>query len=334
MNKLRAIISLAALTAYTFCATAQNVADSVRIKIKTTAGAELYLDGEMSSTNLMTAKVPVGKHTVTIKVGYSFEQSYDIDVNHANTEFSFPVEGKITVDCTPQAQLSLDGIPQGMTPKTLNVLGTHNIKLQGNEVEYYDISEQIIVKPLENISRSYTLKKRPPRLYGMVIGNFSSCMAGGLTLAMCRNWGFYVRCALNGFDFPNDDTSDYFRNTNIPENGDGVSLGPYKKDGDPEYFIATGGIMKRASKNLYVYAGAGYGTFGQGYNNVYYHYWDGYYSGANGVAGDIGVIFKYRALLLQVGYASILTGKWGDCDWHHDPYVGIGISLHKQKKSK
>ena len=76
MNKLRAIILLAALTAYTFCATAQNVADSVRIKIKTTAGAELYLDGEMSSTNIMTAKVPVGKHTVTIKVGYSFEQSY------------------------------------------------------------------------------------------------------------------------------------------------------------------------------------------------------------------------------------------------------------------
>lgn len=321
MNIRKSIISFAVFMAGAFCAQAQNApADSVRIKIKTTAGAELYLDGEMSSTNLMSAKVPVGKHTVTIKVGYNFEQSYDIDVNHANTEFSFPVEGKITVDCTPQAQLSLDGIPQGMTPKTLNVLGTHNIKLQGDEVEYYDISEQIIVKPLENISRSYTLKKRPPRLYGMVIGNFSSCMAGGLTLAMCRNWGFYVRCALNGFDFAEEELPYY----NVDYGDNGASYGPYRKDGDPKYFIATGGIMKRASKNLYVYAGAGWGAYGQ------YYYYDWCFSGARGVAGDIGVIFKYKTLLLQVGYASILSGKWGECDWHHDPYVGIGISLHKQ----
>ena len=57
-----------------------------------------------------------------------------------------------------------------------------------------------------------------------------------------------------------------------------------------------------------------------------------YISGARGVAGDIGVIVKYKALLLQVGYTSILTGKFGDTKWHHDPYIGLGISIHKNKK--
>ena len=57
-----------------------------------------------------------------------------------------------------------------------------------------------------------------------------------------------------------------------------------------------------------------------------------YISGAKGVAGDIGVIVKYKALLLQVGYTSILTGKFGDTKWHHDPYIGLGISIHKNKK--
>ena len=97
--------------------------------------------------------------------------------------------------------------------------------------------------------------------------------------------------------------------------------------------------MKRCHKYLFAYVGAGYGEFGQTYEQIIdtdneepNYSTERSISGAKGVAGDIGIIVKYKALLLQVGYASILTGKFGDTKWHHDPYIGLGISIHKNKK--
>lgn len=228
----------------------------------------------------------------------------------------------------------MDGIPQGLTPQTLKIVGTHNIKIKGDEKEYFDISDQITINPFEKKDFSYTLKKRPPRLYGMVIANYTGCNAFGATLALCRNWGAYLRIANAGGDF-GIDSEGYPE----PYYKDGYyGTGIYKKK-DPAYATVTAGVMKRCHKYLFAYIGAGYGQYVQKYEQTkeldgtefsYNH--ERYVSGAKGVAGDIGIIVKYKALLLQVGYASILTGKFGDTKWHHDPYIGLGISIHKNKK--
>ncbi|MDD5787662.1 MAG: PEGA domain-containing protein [Bacteroidales bacterium] len=333
----KVFLTLAASLFLVFGAYAQTGADSVRIKLKTTAGADLSIDGEFSSTNIMTIKVPVGSHKVKIKYGTSFERDYDIVVSQGGkTEFDFPIEGSCSISCTPPAQLVLDGIPQGMTPQTLNVVGTHNIKIYGDEVEYYDMTDQITVKPFEEIARSYTLRKRPPRLYGMLLANYSSCGAFGGTFAVCRNWGFYIRGVYSGYENSFDDYP-----SPVLHNGQMV-VPTYKKE-DEKYALAAVGVMKRISKSLYAYLGVGYGSYCQRYNledseenyEIPYRFDSPLkLSGNKGVAGDIGVIFKYRALLLQVGYATILGEKFGEGKWHHDPYVGIGISLHKQKKSQ
>ena len=141
----KVFLTLAASLFLVFGAYAQTGADSVRIKLKTTAGADLSIDGEFSSTNIMTIKVPVGSHKVKIKYGTSFERDYDIVVSQGGkTEFDFPIEGSCSISCAPPAQLVMDGIPQGMTPQTLNVVGTHNIKIYGDEVEYYDMTEELM----------------------------------------------------------------------------------------------------------------------------------------------------------------------------------------------
>lgn len=320
----------------TVCAMqAQTAKDSVRIKLRTTAGADIALDGDWSSTNIMYTKVATGNHNVTVRYGSLFEKTYPIEVSTTGkTEFMFLIEGEANISCTPQATVILDGIPQGLAPQTLKVVGTHNIKIQGNEQEYYDITDQISIKPFEKRTFSYTLKKRPPRLYGMVIANYSGCKAYGVTLAMCRNWGAYLRLATSDGQF-NVDTDGYPE----PYAKDGYyGTGIYKKS-DAEYTIFTAGVMKRCHRYLFAYIGAGYGRFGQTYeqtidvdNKELHNMLGRYISGAKGVAGDIGVIVKYKALLLQVGYTSILTGKFGDTKWHHDPYIGLGISIHKNKK--
>lgn len=321
----------------TVCAVqAQTAKDSVRIKLQTTAGADIALDGDWSSTNIMYTKVATGNHNVTVRYGSLFEKTYPIEVSTTGkTDFLFLIEGEANINCTPQATVILDGIPQGLSPQTLKVVGTHNIKIQGDEQEYYDLTDQINIKPFEKKDFSYTLKKRPPRLYGMVIANYSSCKAYGVTLAMCRNWGAYLRFATSdgkigsigadGYPKPNHEGWNY---------GTGI----YKKS-DATCTTFTAGVMKRCHKYLFAYIGAGYGHFGQKYeqtidinNNEPYFSEERYISGARGVAGDIGVIVKYKALLLQVGYTSILTGKFGDAKWLHDPYIGLGISIHKNKK--
>lgn len=321
----------------TVCAMqAQTAKDSVRIKLQTTAGADIALDGDWSSTNIMYTKVATGNHNVTVRYGSLFEKTYPIEVSTTGkTDFLFLIEGEANINCTPQATVILDGIPQGLSPQTLKVVGTHNIKIQGDEQEYYDLTDQINIKPFEKKDFSFTLKKRPPRLYGMVIANYSSCKAYGVTLAMCRNWGAYLRFATSdgkigsigadGYPKPNHEGWNY---------GTGI----YKKS-DATCTTFTAGVMKRCHKYLFAYIGAGYGHFGQKYeqtidinNNEPYFSKERYISGARGVAGDIGVIVKYKAMLLQVGYTSIFTGKFGDAKWLHDPYIGLGISIHKNKK--
>lgn len=323
----------------TVCAMqAQTAKDSVRIKLQTTAGADIALDGDWSSTNIMYTKVATGNHNVTVRYGSLFEKTYPIEVSTTGkSEFTFLIEGEANISCTQQATVILDGIPQGLCPQTLKVVGTHNVKLQGDEQVYYDITDQININPFEKKDFSYTLKKRPPRLYGMVIASYSSRKAYGVTLAMCRNWGAYLRLATSdgkigsivadGYPKPNHEGGYY---------GTGI----YKKS-DATYTTFTAGVMKRCHKYLFAYIGAGYGQFGQKYeqikdiyNNETYNSDERYISGARGVAGDIGVIVKYKAMLLQVGYTSILTGKFGDTKWHHDPYIGLGISIHKNKKRK
>lgn len=316
----------------TVCAIqAQTANDSIRIKLQTTAGADIALDGEWSSTNIIYTKVATGNHNVTIKYGSLFEKTYPIEVSTiGKKEFLFNIEGEANISCTPQATIILDGIPQGQTPQTLKIIGTHNIKILGNEQEYYDTNDQISINPFEKKDFSYTLKKRPPRLYGMMIANYTGCKAYGITLAMCRNWGAYIRIVTSGGGAINDD--------GYPKpyiNGGYYGTGIFKKK-NTSNTIFTAGIMKRCNKYLFAYIGAGYGQFGQKYelkdDDNHYSNEERYISGAIGAAGDMGVIVKYKALLLQIGYASILTGKFGDTKWHHDPYIGLGISIHKNKK--
>ena len=329
---MRKIASTFAVLLFATCATAQVATDTVKIKLQTTAGAELAIDGDVSSTNIMSTRVPVGKHVVTIRYGSSFERSYDIDVTkNGEISFSFPIGGEVLIDCAPKATVVVDGIPVGVTPQTVNLIGTHNIKLQGDENEYFDLADQLTVDPLENLTRSYTLRKRPPRLYGMVLANYSVCNSFGVTLAMCRKWGGFVRMSISPkYGEGWDDKELSFR-----YNDSGQYIYPnYKREGT-SYVLATAGVMRRLHKCLYAYLGAGYGRSFQRYKAEAENDYPEYValSGAEGVAGDLGLIFKHKALLVQAGYASILNGKFGEQKWHSEFYVGLGVSLHKKKKS-
>ena len=86
-------------------------------------------------------------------------------------------------------------------------------------------------------------------------------------------------------------------------------------------------------KFLSLYAGAGYAQYaGADVIEIHSGYEDILCSESiEGVQIDAGVIFKWKALLLQAGYTRLLgSSRYG----HHygDFNVGLGITMHKNKK--
>ncbi len=321
------MISLCLIVGTCCAALAQQTPDTVRVRLETSNGAEIGIDGDISSTNVLTKRVAVGSHKVVVRFGADIVKEYELNVtSEANQTYTYPIAGKVNVSTTPEAEVFIDGIRYGKSPVTAELLGDHNIRVEGDDMVYFPTTERVRVNPFENIDKQYTLTKRPPRLYGLVMGTWSP-KAFGLFAGVCRSWGWYVNLATNG----SVDTDMFDPEDGLRDNG---SNGPgYYKKGDASYMCATTGLMKRCHKNVYAYAGAGYGEYAQGYRPV-----DGgseiYPYGIKGVTVDLGVILKWKAILVSGGYRTILGDASPSDHKHNEFYLGLGFSIHKQKKDK
>lgn len=310
-----------------------TIADSVRISISTSQGAEIGIDGDMSSTNMLRKKVAVGSHTVTVTLGNSFKKDFPLNVTlGGKQQFDFPISGKLRVEGTPAGRIVyVDGMPQGKTPVTIDLLGEHNLRVAGDELTFFDYNQRISLAPFGNEVVNYTLGKRPPRLYGMVLGNYSLTGSYGATLAMCRRWGAFLRIS--------GQSAEPGQEIGVSHEGNMFGTGVYKKTGNSQ-LSASAGVMFRAHKQLYAYVGGGFGDSKAVYepltdvnDNGFFAY-DHAWTSQNSYTGpmlDCGLIFKWRALLLQVGYSNIFDSTNGS---YGDFYAGIGISIHRHKKSK
>ena len=297
--------------------------DSVKVRLQTSHGAEISLDGDLSSTNNLVKKVPVGKHKVVVSYGFNYSREYEIIVEKdGKTDFEFLVEGRLVLNSTPQnADVYIDGLPKGRTPININLLGPHNIQVLGNKDLYHPYTTSLEILPEHIVEHDAVLSKRPPRLYGFIIANYMiSANAPGIMAGIGRRFGGYVKVnvGVNGIpDYDEDNMNTY--NEAITSEG-------YKKK--PKYMGADAGLMLRVSPYLYTYVGGGYGKYTHGVYSVTYDEYDVY--NVKGAEIDLGVMLKYKAVLLQAGYKRILAtgdgGKFGEFN------IGIGITIHKEKK--
>lgn len=296
--------------------------DSVKVRLQTSNGAEISLDGDLSSTNILTKKVPVGKHEVVVKYGSSYSRTYQIELTKdAKTEYEFFVEGNLSLSSTPgNAEVQVDGLPMGRTPLMLNLLGRHNIQVRGNKDLYHPYFTTLEILPEQNLEHNAILQKRPPKLYGFILANYMiSTNSLGVMGGLGRRFGGYMKinASINGV--PGSQT---FETTNENLTSEGYS----KK---PKYFGINAGLMVHALPFLFAYIGSGYGKYTHGvYTDKYNNQYDVY--SVAGAELDFGVMFKYKALLLQAGYKRILakgeSGTLGDFN------IGVGITIHKEKK--
>lgn len=279
--------------------------DSVKVRLRTSNGAEICLDGELSSTNILTKRVPVGKHIVVVNYGLNYSRTYEINVEKGGkTDFEFLVEGRLVLSSTPpNADVYIDGLPQGKTPININILGRHNIQILGNKDIYHPYNTTLEILPEQEVEHNAILSKRPPKLYGIVIANYMlSAKAPGLMLGIGRRFGGYIKVNVGVNGVPTyDEYSLKTYNQTISSEG-------YQKK--PKYFGVNAGLMVHVLPYLFAYAGSGYGEYTHGVYSFSYDEQDVYH--VKGAEMDLGIMFKYKGLLLQAGYKRILaTGDGG-----------------------
>lgn len=296
---------------------ARTAADSVKVRLETSAGAEIGMDGDISSTNILSVKTSLGKHIVKVTYGADFVREYEIDVTKEET-FTFSIDGKLSVTSVPAGRsVSVDGIERGQTPLELNIIGDHNVVVAGDDQTYFDATDRVSVKPFEEVARDYTLGKRPPRTYGMFMLNYSGG-GPGVFLGMCKRLGAYLRFNMS------------FNQNDVPSTWDNSGNFPsgIHEDSDTKYKLIAGGLTARLHKNIYAYVGGGYGQYLKCYNKNGSDCFAPY--GAEGALVDIGVILKWKAILISGGYTRFL----GSCnpDQYQELNVGIGFTIHKNKK--
>ena len=312
-------------------ATGQNLNESIKIVLHTSSGALIGIDGNMSTTNLMRPTVTLGSHVVTVTYGDSFSKEYPITVTATETNFDFPIDGQLSLSGIPsEGKVFVDGVEQKQTPMKLSLLGVHNLRVRGDYGYFYDYSERVGIQPLEEKVLDVTLQKRPPRTYGMLLLNYgpiagTSCF--GLTVAVVQRWGFYLR-GLSSFDEVRGHSLEL----------DQLRQGPgyFIKDKDEFNSVAFGPIF-RVNKNIYFYFGGGYCDYTRelkisensksrknGIDDVISPY------SSKGVMGDLGIIFKWKALIAQAGYNRCF-GE-GDPKPYGGFYLGLGLTIHKQRK--
>lgn len=315
---------------------AQTIQDSVKIRLETDAGAEIGIDDDISSTNILVKKVNVGPHTVVVRFGTEYLKKYKLVVEDSGEHiYKYPIHGKLKIITNPtSAVVYVDGIRKGVSPLSLELLGDHNIRIEKDPQTFFDITDRISIRPFEQLSKSYTLTKRPPRLYGMVLITGSLSNIGGF-LGICRRFGAYTRfsTSFKGMGFGKLSPM----NTLSAEGSSSHGPGYYHK-GDSYSSIVSCGMMARFHKYVYAYLGVGYAENAQSYTldiNEPYPYGASdkiFPYGSKGCALDLGVIFKWKALLISCGYAATLGKSYPDGNFHNELSLGVGFTIHKHKK--
>lgn len=334
MNKV--IFVLCLLSLWGNLLWAQEVQDSVKIRIETSPGAEIGIDDDMSSTNVLTKKINVGRHIVRIRYGINFVKEYELFVeNGAESFYKYPIDGTLSISTTPnEAHVYVDGIEVGQTPLDLSLLGNHTIRIEKDPDTYFDVSETVRIMPFEKVSGNYILTRRPPKLYGLVLANYSPMYNGlGGFLGLCRRWGAFIHFSTT-IESAMGQLDDRFADSEYVIGSEGTGL--YKKSNPKSTFFA-GGLMFRPHKSWYTYIGGGYGEYAQKYEltgdaNPSYAEMEIFPYGSRGFVADIGVIYKYKALLLSCGYNTIIGKSNPANTLNHNIYVGIGISIHNNRR--
>lgn len=294
------------------------------LDITTSPGATILVDGNRSIGNYK-GTVKVGKHTISINYFLENILTKEIEVIAGKeNKYDFPIEGKLQITSSPsKAVVMINNEFVGNTPVVLDLYG--NQELYISKDNYYTRSEKVYVKPTESMSLHYNLTKRPKDLQSFWLYTASPTALYGGMIGFCRVFGWYGKAQIG----PSANKNEIDWDATLSE----MQYNRLYKE-DVNRMSITSGPMLRVAKWLYLYAGAGYGDYGQIYSgmtedNQYYKYICPVR--CKGLEAEGGAIFKMGWVALSCGYSTIFSEVPEGEKQFGDIHIGIGFTINHSK---
>lgn len=314
------------------------------LTIKREPGVILLVDGKEVSN--ATLKVHAGEiHTVIAKWG-PYLKSETVLVPSEGTTIDMRLKGSLlvatnakngTVTLKPVNGTVPDGETWTVGGRIPNLLGTYDVTV--NKSGMYSQTKRVEVKANEKKDINISLV-RIVDTYGFISYVYSPKAPFGLMFGSVTHWGWYGKAQFaapswkvySAADQNNEDGRDL--NGAMPI----ADLTKEKPENLDEYgnfrFSITGGAMYRLSHFAFVYAGLGYGSYSNIYEDTNENHWssasgdDGsynkyrFYEGVQckGMEAEAGLIIKLGNFNIIGGYGYLVGSKSPFADLH----VGAG----------
>lgn len=309
-----------------------------QVNITTHPDAIILINDNQEGKGNWNGRLTPGSYKLTARMESHREsiQTLEIKTNDSisfNIEHPVPITGTLDITSDVVATISIDGKDYGTTPKIIQdvLIGKRTIELNADgynpgvktltiiEGKILPVSFTLIkkidgqTKITSDISRlpktTYNKKRESTPIPAKFFVNYKMSLTasyGGM-VGFAKRVGIYASY-MSGLS------------PNSGEPMQDLSPGSYRSSG---YFRSaiTGGAIIRITKNLYIYAGGGYGTYGQAYvatsdSEPYYLSID------NGPEVEGGLMLNFKYFSIFGGYNTIISPiKFAEI------HFGIGVSL-------
>ncbi len=304
----------------------------VRVKVTTSRGAEIGIDDDISSNNVMTKMLTVGEHIVTVYYGSSYKKEFNLMVtNQSEQAYEFLIDGKLSLKGLPEnSNVYVNGLNMGTLPCELELLGELIVKVTNDPDYYYDAEKRFDIKPFSSNEYTFNLSKVPPPTNHLILATWKP-EGYGLFYGVGKTLGGYIRGATS---FGSDSAmGSYNANAYLSE----TTTMEYKS-AESSYMLISAGLMCSIKRRLFFYVGAGYGAYDSplvaseasqttSYNQIISRE-------TKGVAADCGLSLSFNVIALSVGYSRIFDQSSTFTNQsYQEVYVGLGLRLqHKHNK--
>lgn len=307
-------------------------ANYAKVTLRLQSNSEIYINDEYAGTKEWNDRLSPGSYKIVAKLDAHRESVMTLEI--ASNEDKIidlneptPITGSIDINSNITAKIYIDGKEYGTSPQIITdiLIGARHIQLEAEGYlpynKYITITEGKIesvrlmlerdpfskIKEEPKIVKPKVIRPKLPASYFINYKMSLTSKYGGM-VGFVKRVGFYaayIGGASTGSGVPATD----------------VNISDLNKSGYFRYAFSFGPII-RISKNIHIYAGGGYGSYGPLYklktpNDKKY-----YISLEKGPEVEGGILLKFKFISLFGGYNTIISPvKFGEI------HFGVGASF-------
>lgn len=305
-----------------------------KISLKSKIGAAIYINEEFAGTGEWNDRLSPGTYKVVARKDAHRESITMLDITSneekiIELEDPVPITGSIDINSNVSTKITIDGKDYGTTPQIITgvLIGVRNLQLDAEGYMPYNknititegkilpVRSMLVRDPLSKnkikkeaiYSKPKESKPKPPYAYFI---NFKMSMTskyGGM-VGFVKRVGLYV--GYMGGTSPNSGKP-----------ATDLNISELSKAGYFRSAISFGPIL-RLTKNIHIYAGGGYGTYGPAYQSNNSEDVKYYITLDKGPEVEGGLLLKFKYISLFGGYNTMISPiKFGEI------HFGIGASF-------